>query len=90
MTKSASLPFVMNVFSPVMIQSSPFRPGPDAAGIGARARLGDREAAAAVAVNGGDEVLLLLFLGPGVEDVVGGAAEPEGDEGAAGLHRDDR
>src|SRR5580700_1733801 len=66
------------------------RPGPDVAGVRPRPRLGDREAASALAVDGGDEVLLLLLVGAGVEDVVGRAAEPERDERPAGLHRHDR
>src|SRR3984885_7832423 len=65
-------------------------PGPDVAGIGPRPRLGDREATAALAVDRGNEVLLLLLLGARVEDVVGRAAEPERHERTAALHRDDR
>src|SRR5680860_592968 len=51
--------------------------GADGAGVGAGPGLGDREAAPALAADGGDEVVLLLLLVGEVEDVVGRTGELE-------------
>ena len=85
MAKSASLPLVMNVFSPLSIQSSPSRRARslDVRGVRAGAGLGDGEAGDPVALDRGDQELLLLLLVGVVQDVVGLAAEPELHERAA-------
>ena len=57
--------------------------GPDVAGVGARARLGDREAAATRALDGRPQVGVLLLVVGVEQDVVGVAAELERHEGAA-------
>ena len=59
--------------------------GADVAGVRPGAGLGDREAADLVAVDGRDEVALLLLVVGGVEDVVGVAAEAERHERPAEL-----
>src|SRR6266536_3424584 len=91
-TKSASLPPVMKVFSPLITHWSPsrrarvrmLRASEPASG------LGDREAGAALALDRGDQVAALLLLGADVEDVVGAAAEAERHERPPALHLQDR
>jgi hypothetical protein len=66
------------------------RAGADGLGVGARAGLGDGEAGAALTGDRGQEVALLLLLVGVVQDVVGLAAELEGQEGSAQFDLDDR
>src|SRR5579884_3282993 len=60
--------------------------GADGRGVGTRARLGEREAGAALALDGRDQVLLLLLLVAQVEDVVRASTEAEGNERAPQFH----
>ena len=74
MVKSASLPPVMNVFSPLMIQSSNRPCGRVVrivGGVRPGAGLGDREAGDLVALDGRQQVLLLLLVVGVEQDVVG-------------------
>ncbi len=80
MTKSASLPPVMNVFSPLITHSSPSRrrDGADVARVRAGTGLGDREARLSRSpLDRRAQVALLLLLVGVEEDVVGVAAEAE-------------
>src|SRR5579884_1015647 len=63
--------------------------GANGRGVGTRARLGEREARAALALDGRDQVLLLLLLVAQVEDVVRAPAEAEGDKRAPHFHGDE-
>jgi hypothetical protein len=63
--------------------------GADVARVRAGPGLGDREAGAPLALDGRDQVALLLLVVGRVEDVVGVTAEPERHEGPAGLHHQD-
>ena len=90
--KSASLPPVINTFSPLMTQSFAILDAvaADVGCVRACARLGHREARVAFALDGRIEIFLLLLLIGVVEDVVGVAAEAERHERAPDLGHDQR
>ena len=86
---SARRPLVMKVLEPFSTQPSPSRTAVVLvpAGVGARAVLGEAPAPDLLAPGQGHQVLLLLLLGAGQEDVAGAEAVVGGHgEGHPGVH----